>query len=250
MKRLIAALMLCTSPLPAIAFDISAMTDDEKAAFGQAVRDYLLENPETLVEAINVLDQRNASAEAENDLQLVAALHDEIFDDGHSWVGGNPDGDLTMVEFIDYRCGVCRRFNDEVHDIVRNDGTIRFILKEFPILGPDSEASARFALSVRQLAGDEVYAKAQHELITLRSAASEEALRGVAERLGVDADQAIAGMQDDAVTAILRENHELAQKMAIQGTPSFVIGDHLLRGVPGAGLTATVEQIRAEHSEG
>lgn len=250
MKRLIAALLLSASPLPALAFDISAMSDDEKAAFGQAVRDYLVENPEVLVEAISVLEQRNASAEVENDQQLVATYHEAIFNDGHSWVGGNPEGDLTMVEFIDYRCGVCRRFNQEVHDIVEADGNIRLVLKEFPILGPDSEASARFAVAVRQVAGDDAYRLAHDELITLRSDASEEALRGVADRIGVDADQVIAEMQSETVTAVLRDNRQLAEQMAIQGTPTFVIGEHLLRGVPGAGLTATVEQIRAEQSEG
>ena len=250
MKRLIAALLLSASPLPALAFDISAMSDDEKAAFGQAVRDYLVENPEVLVEAISVLEQRNASAEVENDQQLVATYHEAIFNDGHSWVGGNPDGDLTMVEFIDYRCGVCRRFNQEVHDIVEADGNIRLVLKEFPILGPDSETSARFAVAVRQVAGDDAYLQAHDELITLRSDASEEALRGVADRIGVDADEVIAEMQSETVTAVLRDNRQLAEQMAIQGTPTFVIGEHLLRGVPGAGLTATVEQIRAEQSEG
>lgn len=248
MKRLIAALLLTATP--AMAFDISAMSESERAAFGEAVRDYLMENPEVLIESINVLEERRAVTEAQNDVALVAANRQAIFEDGHSWVGGNPEGDLTMVEFIDYRCGVCRRFNQEVHDIVRNDGNIRLILKEFPILGQDSEASARFAVAVRQIAGDEAYVKAHDELIALRSEASIEALRGVAERIGVDADEIVNTMNTEPVTAVLRENRQLAERMAIQGTPTFVIGDQLLRGVPGAGLTATVGQIRAGQSEG
>ncbi len=113
MTRLTAAFFLGTClalSAPAMAFDISAMTDDEKAAFGEAVRDYLMENPQVLIESINVLENRQAQDAAQTDLQLVEANSDALFDDGHSWVGGNPDGDLTMVEFIDYRCGVCRQF--------------------------------------------------------------------------------------------------------------------------------------------
>ena len=247
MKRLIAALLLTATP--AMSFDIQSMSDTEKAAFGEAVREYLMANPEVLIESINVLEERRAADSAQNDQTLVAANRDAIFDDGHSWIGGNPDGDLTIVEFIDYRCGVCRRFNDEVHKVVEEDGNIRLIVKEFPILGQDSEASARFAVAVKQIAGDDAYRKAHDELIALRSSASIEALTGVAEKIGVDADEVINTMNTEDVTAVLRENHQLAERMAIQGTPTFVIGDELLRGVPQAGLTKSVQQIRADMAD-
>ncbi len=244
MKRLIAALLLTATPV--MAFDIQAMSDTEKAAFGEAVREYLMANPEVLIESINVLEERRAAESVQNDSQLVAANREAIFNDGHSWVGGNPDGDLTMVEFIDYRCGVCRRFNQEVHDLVAADGNIRLILKEFPILGQDSEASSRFAVAVKQIAGDDAYMKAHDELITLRGPATLEALKEVADRIGVDGEAIIKHMNTEDVTTVLRENRQLAERMAIQGTPTFVIGDELLRGVPQAGLTAVVKQIRDE----
>ncbi|WP_022707402.1 MULTISPECIES: DsbA family protein [Paracoccus] len=245
MKRMIAALVMGTALAgPALSFDIQSMSDEEKAAFGEAVREYLVANPETLVEAITALEERQAQTAAMDDQQLITQNSEAIFQDDHSWVGGNPDGDLTMVEFMDYRCGVCRQYNESVFDAVEDDGNIRLIVKEFPILGEDSERSSRFALSVKALAGDDAYKAAHDALITLRSSASDDALRGIADEIGVDADKAIAGMQDDAVTEILRKNYELAQKMGIQGTPSFVIGDQLLRGVPRAGIASTVEQIR------
>ena len=242
MKRLIAALLLTATPT--FAFDISAMSEQEKSAFGDAVREYLMANPEVLIESINVLEERRAADAAINDQELVASNRDAIFDDGHSWIGGNPDGDLTMVEFIDYRCGVCRQFNDEVHDLVEDDGNIRLILKEFPILGQDSDNSARFAIAVKQIAGDAAYMQAHDALIALRGPATIEALKKIADRIGVDPDKVVNTMNTEPVTAVLRENHQLAERMAIQGTPTFVIGDELLRGVPAAGLTATVSQIR------
>ncbi|MDO5706848.1 MAG: DsbA family protein [Paracoccus sp. (in: a-proteobacteria)] len=242
MKRLIAALMLTATPV--MALDLSAMTPDEKAAFGQAVRDYLMENPEVLIESINVLEERRAVEEAQNDQTLVAANEADLFEDGHSWVGGNPDGDLTMVAFIDYRCGVCRRFNDEIHDVAEKDGNIRLILKEFPILGQDSDNSARFAVAVQQIAGDETYIKAHDALMVLRGPATLEALKELAGDLGLDGDQIINAMNTEEVSAVLRSNRQLAERMRIMGTPTFVIGDELLRGVPQAGLTATVEEIR------
>lgn len=213
MKRLIAALLLTATPV--MAFDIQAMSDTEKAAFGEAVREYLMANPEVLIELINVLEERRAAESVQNDSQLVAANREAIFNDGHSWVGGNPDGDLTMVEFIDYRCGVCRRFNQEVHDLVAADGNIRLILKEFPILGQDSEASSRFAVAVKQIAGDDAYMKAHDELITLRGPATLEALKEVADRIGVDGEAIIQHMNTEDVTSVLRENRQLAERMAI-----------------------------------
>ena len=112
--------------LPAHAFDLSSMSADEKEAFGQAVREYLLENPETIFEAVEVFRQREAQAEAAADLNLVAANADAIFNDGFSYVGGNPEGDITVVEFMDYRCGYCKRAHTAVEELIKADGNIRF----------------------------------------------------------------------------------------------------------------------------
>lgn len=242
MKRLLAVLLLTAAP--AMAFDVKAMNDEERAAFGAAVRDYLMENPEVLVEAINTMEERRMANESQNDKLLVQANAADIFEDGHSWVGGNPDGELTVVEFIDYRCGYCRRFNQEVHDTVEKDGNIRLILKEFPILGQDSDTSARFAVAVKQIAGDDAYIKAHDALMELRGAATLEALTGIATEIGVDADQVINTMNTEPVNEVLRANRQLAERMRIMGTPTFVIGDDLLRGVPQIGLAAAIEQIR------
>ncbi|MFC0199195.1 DsbA family protein [Paracoccus rhizosphaerae] len=245
MNRLSAALLISAAlASPATAFDIKAMSEEEKAAFGAAVREYLMENPQVLIESINVLETRQAEQSAQNDLELVAANSEAIFNDGHSWVGGNPDGDLTMVEFLDYRCGVCRQFNQEIFDAVKEDGNIRLILKEFPILGEESELSSRFAISVHQIAGDEAYKAAHDALITLRGPATIESLRKIADDIEVDADSIVQHMNTKAVTKVLRDNRQLAEVMAIQGTPTFVIGDQLLRGVPRVGVAETIAQIR------
>ena len=123
---------------PAAAFDISSMSEAERAAFRAEVRAYLLENPEVLSEAIEVLQQRQAEEAASQDLNLVKANQQDLFQDSHSYVGGNPEGDITVVEFIDYRCGYCRKAHTEVGQLIESDGDIRYIVKEFPILGDQS----------------------------------------------------------------------------------------------------------------
>lgn len=245
MKALLAALAVSTAlASPAMAFDPASMSDDEKQAFGAAVKDYLMENPEVLVEAINALEERRVANEAQNDGAMIKANAEDIFNDGHSWIGGNPDGDLTMVEFIDYKCSVCRRFAPDVEKAVANDGNIRFIVKELPILGQESDLAARFAVAVQQIAGDEAYKKVHDALMTQRAPVTVESLSTLAGKFGIDADAAIKRMHTDPVNDVLRANAQLAERMRIMGTPTFIIGDQMMRGVPRAGMAAAIKDIR------
>lgn len=248
MRPLLAALGLAlTIALPAGAEGLTDMTEAERAAFNAAVRTYLLENPEVIVEAINVLESRQAQAEAASDAEMIAANAALIFEDGQSWVGGNPDGDITVVEFMDYRCTYCRKAYAEVEELIASDGNIRFIVKEFPILGDDSTASSRFAVAVLQLHGPEAYKAAHDALIGLRGSPDAATLERLAGDLGLDAQAVIARMESDEVTAVIAANHALAQTLAISGTPTFVIGGTMLRGyVPLDGMRQIVAEARAE----
>lgn len=237
------ALTLATA-LPGFAFDPAAMSDTEKKAFGEAVREYLMENPEVLVEAINQMEARRLANEAVNDKLLVQNLSAEIFEDGHSWVGGNPEGNLTMVEFVDYKCGFCKRVNPEVEALIKADGNIRFIIKEFPILGRESDLAAAFAVSVQQVAGPEAYKKVHDQMMASTKPVTLESLTQLAQDNGLDAQAVIGGMNSPEVSKVIRKNRQLAEKMAIQGTPTFIIGSELLRGIPQIGMAAAVAEIR------
>ncbi|WP_299360874.1 DsbA family protein [uncultured Paracoccus sp.] len=243
---LLAATALPLSSLPAAAFDPANMSESESQAFGQAVRDYIMANPEVLIEAVNSLEERRLSEEVENDRAMIAANQEAIFDDGHSWVGGNPDGDLTMVEFVDYRCSVCRRVYEEVETLVKEDGNIRFVLKEFPILGQESDLASRFAIAVKQTAGMDMYKTVHDRLMTLRGPVTMESLSALATDLGLEAEPLINRMNTEEVSAEIRENAQLAERMRVMGTPTFVVGTEMLRGVPATGLTGAVAHIRAE----
>ncbi|MCH2094907.1 MAG: DsbA family protein [Rhodobacteraceae bacterium] len=233
--------------LPAAAFDIDAMTDAERAAFRAEIRAYLLDNPEVIFEAVDVFEARKAEAEATDDLALVAAYSDEIFDDGHSWVGGNPDGDVTMVEFVDYRCGYCRRAYNDVEALINGDGNIRLVVKEFPILGENSVSSSRFAIASRLVGGDDAYKAAHDALIAFSGEMTEPAVRRLSDSLGFDTEAVIETMSSDAVTDVIMANRDLAQKMRINGTPTFIVGDQMLRGyVPLPGMKQLIDQIRAD----
>ena len=243
-RPLAAAAALCAA-LPAAAFDIAAMTDDERSAFRAEIREYLLENPEVLMEAIGVLEQREQAASAAADETLVADNSDAIFDDGVSWVGGNPDGDVTVVEFMDYRCGYCKRAFPEVESLLESDGNIRFIVKEFPILGEESVLASRFAVAVLRVGGDGAYEAVHDALMERRGAVTEDALQDLADDQGLDWDEVQTAMAAPETDAVLQANHALAATLGIQGTPTFVIGDQVVRGyVPADAMQEVIRQVR------
>ncbi|MEP2534042.1 DsbA family protein [Shimia sp.] len=247
MKRLLSSTILALglAAAPVMAFDMGSMSDEERAIFRAEIRSYLLDNPQVIMEAVELLEQRNAAADAAHDMALVQNNTDALFDDGYSWVGGNPNGDITLVEFIDYRCGYCRKAFDEVEQLLENDGNIRLIVKEFPILGEDSVVSSRYAIAVKQTMGDEAYKLAHDALITFKGDVNTGSLTRISESLGFDADILLARMDSDEVTEEIRQTRALAQNLKISGTPTFVMQDQLLRGyLPLNNMTALVAEKR------
>ncbi|OUD08650.1 disulfide bond formation protein DsbA [Marivivens niveibacter] len=246
MKRLAFALALGLAS-PALSTDLTAMSDTERDAFRAEIRAYLLDNPEVLMEAIGVLENRQAAAEAAADQQMAINNLDLIQNDPGSWVGGNPDGDITVVEFLDYRCGYCKRAFDEVEQLISTDGNIRLVIKEFPILGEQSTLASQFAVSVLQLHGDDTYKFVHDTLMTMRSDITPDVLSQIASTVGLDPAPIFEHMSSDEVTNVLRTNMELAQRLNISGTPTFVIEDELVRGyVPLDTMIAMVDAQRAD----
>lgn len=241
MRRTAFALVACLMGTAALAGGLGEMSEAERAAFQAEVKAYLLENPEVLVEAMDVLQSRQDAAAVDRDLEMMAANKDKIFNDGVSWVGGNLDGDITVVEFVDYRCGYCRKAHDEVAELVKSDGNIRFVLKEFPILGEDSITSSKFAISVLQLHGNESYKQVHDALIALRGSPDADTLARLAADLGLDPAPILARMDAPEVAAVIEANHALGKTMEVSGTPTFVVDQTMVRGyVPLDGMRQIV----------
>ncbi|MDF0600053.1 DsbA family protein [Psychromarinibacter sp. C21-152] len=247
-RLLLSAALVALTATPLAAFEIGEMTAEERMIFRSEVRAYLMDNPEVLLEAIDVLERRQAEEQAANDVALVETNREELVNDGYSYVGGNPDGDITVVEFLDYRCGYCRKAHPEVTELIESDGNIRYVIKEFPILGEQSVLASRFAIAVKQVEGDEAYYDVHNDLMTMRADVTEEALTAMAEEKGFDTPEIFAAMNSDSVQEIIMQNRALAQRMQINGTPSFIFGDEMLRGyLP---LDAMREILAEERAEG
>lgn len=224
----------------------SDMTAAERDAFRAEIRAYLLENPEVLVEAMDELQTRKEAAALAQDQGLVTTYKDELFNDPNSYVGGNPEGDVTIVEFTDYRCGYCRKAFSEIEELIKSDGNIRFVVKEYPILGEASVISTRFAVAVLQLHGADAYKAAHDGLITLRGEPDAATLTRLAETLGHPPADILARMNTPEVDSVIAANADLGIKMGINGTPTFVVGGQMLRGyVP---LEQMIEIVASERA--
>ncbi|MDG2294567.1 MAG: DsbA family protein [Paracoccaceae bacterium] len=221
------------------------MTENQRAAFRAEIRAYLLDNPEVIYEAVDILQQRQAQTETQRDLELIENNSAAIFADGYSYVGGNPEGDITLVEFVDYKCGYCRKAHSEVEELLARDGNIKLIIKEFPILGESSITSAQFAIAVQQLYGNEAYKAAHDILISFKGNTTPSALGRIATALNLDKDSILNHMNSDSVIAVIQQNRTLGQVMEITGTPTFVLNDEILRGfVPADALVKMVTDKR------
>jgi protein-disulfide isomerase len=235
-----AAVLTLSLSLPTLAQDAAS---DE--AFGERVRAYLLENPHVIMEAVGVLQQREDAAAAMADQDIIAAQMDALTNDGFSWVGGNPDGDITVVEFMDYRCGYCKKAHPEVESLLSADGNIRFIVKEFPILGEQSILGSQFAIAAHIVAGDDAYKAVHDTLMSYNGEITAESLSRLADSLDLDGAAILAKLDDPEVVRRISENRALGKALDISGTPTFVVQNQMVRGyVPAEQLQKMVDQLR------
>jgi protein-disulfide isomerase len=214
----------------------------ELDAFEQRVREYLLKNPEVIMQALQILQERQKAAEAENLKRTIAERSDEILNDPAAPVGGNPEGDVTLVEFFDYNCPYCRRVAPTVAEVIAADPDLRVVYKEFPILGPGSTFAARAALGAQKQGK---YAPFHEALMGAGESLNEKQVLEIAEAVGLDTEQLRADMQDPAIEEAISRNLQLANALGITGTPSFVIGQEVVPGAVGLGtLQGLIERAR------
>ncbi len=221
-----------------------AFDKTQKDEIGQIVRDYLLTHPEVLVEVQQALEKKQAEERALQARAAVKENADEIFNAATDIALGNPNGKTTVVEFFDYNCGFCKRAVSDMDAIIKANPDVRFVLKEFPILGQDSVDAHRVSFAFKKIA-PEKYGEFHRALLTGEHADEARAIE-VAKSLGVSEADIRAAMdkhpQDDAV----RDAYRLAGKLGISGTPSYILGDEALFGAVGeselAGKIASIRQ--------
>ena len=240
-----ALVSLATAGLVLHRAGVSVMGEDVGASLADAkMHDYLVKNPEILVEMSAELDKRQAEEQDAKQQKAIGSNAEKIFRSPETPVAANPDGDVTVVEFFDYNCGFCKRAMPEMVKIVDDDKKVRLVLKELPIFGEDSEAAAKAALAARKQGK---YFEMHQKLFSEPGKANLEKALQVAQELGLDVEQLKKDMDDPSVKDALAENRAIAEELGVQGTPYTLIGDSVVAGAPDDfhdQLTKKISEIR------
>ncbi len=235
--KAILALILATLPFVATAQDLS------EARIKELVYEAIRENPEIVMEAVAILQRREDAAQASATQSVLKDQRSVLEQDPNAPVLGNPDGDVTVVEFFDYNCPYCKRAMTEVQALIDADPGVRLVYREWPILGEGSVFAARAALASRAQGKYDAFHWA---LMGAKGRIAETTVLRIAKDVGLDIERLRADMQAPAVEEHLATSMQLAQALGFNGTPSFVIGDALVPGfVERAQLQAIVDENRA-----
>jgi protein-disulfide isomerase len=220
----------------------SADTKIDRAEVEGIIRDYLLKNPEVLLEVQDALEAKQKEEQRIASLGVIKNAKAEIFNSTFDGVVGNPKGKVTIVEFYDYNCGFCKRAIDDMKQLTKSDPDLRFVLKEFPILGPDSQKASVVSMAFH-LMMPEKYGEFHNALLGGQGRATEAAAIKVALSLGADETKLREKMKDASITEAFSKTFDLANKLAITGTPSYVVGNEVVFGALGQEVLA--EKIEA-----
>ncbi len=236
---LLFALAVCAFLAPP-AGAADALTPAQKEAVERVVHDYILAHPEVMVEAIRTAQAKAKEKKEENAKQAITARRGELLSDTSAPVAGNPQGDVTIVEFFDYRCPYCKQVEPHLEALLKEDPKLRIVYKEFPVLGPESLYASRMALAAQKQGK---YAPFHDAMMAAKGKITDETVLEVARSAGIDVARAKTDMSAPDIQEIIKRNYALADALDIQGTPAFIVGDTL---VPGATDLDNLRRLIAE----
>ncbi|MDG2098031.1 MAG: DsbA family protein [Paracoccaceae bacterium] len=208
----------------------SNISDSDRLALQKEIRTYLLNNPEVIIEAVKNLESKNQKDNHRTDNSLIQENYDELFNDGISWQGGNLNGDITIIEFLDYRCGYCRKAHKDITKLLEVDKNIKFIIKEYPILGTESVLIARVTIAVLQLYNKNIYKRIHNKLMNDYINPTEQNIKRFLEENKLDSSLVLRHINSESVTNHLRKIRQQGERLSITGTPTFVIEGNMVRG--------------------
>lgn len=231
-SRTLAAMLLSGVASLPMTGSALALDEQQKKEFGAFIREYLIENPEIMLEVQDALEKKQQELRTNQASSGIIANKQALFSSPSDISVGNPNADVTIVEFFDYNCGYCKRALLDMEEILETDKNVRFILKEFPILGPDSMAAHRVANAVRLIAPDK-YVEFHRTLLGGESRATETSAIEVAEALGIKESAIRKSMADNPNDPLVRATYELANNLGVTGTPFYVVGEEAVFGAVG-----------------
>ncbi len=208
-------------------------TPDQRSALEAIIKDVLLRNPEIIQDALVELEKRQQQAQLDAQKQVLVTERATIFESPNSAVAGNPQGDVTVVEFFDYNCGFCKRSLVDMQELMKQDPKLKVVLKDFPVLGPDSVEASRVAVAAKNQLKGEKYWAFHSQLMATRGRVNGARAIEVARENGANVDQLRRDMESEATRAIIEETVVLGDRLGLTGTPAFIIADEIIFGAVG-----------------
>lgn len=200
----------------------------------QIVRDYIVAHPEVLQESMAEFEKRQQVAEAEKARDAIKKNASALFNSSRQVVAGNPQGDVTLVEFFDYNCPYCKQAHGDMNSLIKSDDKLRVVYKDFPVLGPGSVEAAQVAVAIRmQDPSGEKSRAFRDALLGNRGQADKARALAFARDIGADMSRLETDLTSDEIKATLDENFKLAEQLGLNGTPSYVVGSDVLVGAVG-----------------
>jgi len=228
------ALAVCVLTASQLSAAENSFSATQRSEIESIVRGYLLRNPELLQEVLAELEKRQSAAEAAKAKAAVKNSATQLFNSPRHVVLGNPQGDVTLVEFFDYNCGYCKRALSDLVNLIKEDPKLRVVLKEFPVLGQGSVEAAQVALAAQMQDGSaKKYFDFHQKLLGQRGRADKARALAVAKEVGYDVARIERDMGSDSVRAAIAEDMKLAEALGLNGTPSYVVGDEVVIGAVG-----------------
>ena len=232
----------------ALALPQFSRADDmpQREAIEKIVHDYLMAHPEVIQEAVTELEKRQAAADAQKHKTAVKENANALFSSTNQVTLGNPNGNVTFVEFFDYNCGYCKQAMSDMLTLLKDDPNLKVVLKEFPVLGEGSKEAARVAVAVRmQDKSGKKYLEFHQKLLGGRNHADGARALAVAKDIGLDMDRLQKDMKSPEIEKTIEQDYKLAEALGLNGTPSYVIGDNVIVGAIGLkGLKENVNTAR------
>ena len=223
-------------------------SEPQRGEIEKIVRDYLLKHPELLQEVMAELEKKQQTAEAEKARAAVKTHAEALFNSPRQVTLGNPQGDVTFVEFFDYNCGYCKRALGDMTALMGKDPKLKVVLKEFPVLGPGSVEAAQVAVAVRmQDKSGKKYMEFHQKMLLGRGQADKARALAVAKEIGLDMTRMEKDLKSEEITATLQESAKLAEALGLNGTPSYVIGNDVVIGA--VGLDALGKKVEAARTQ-
>ncbi len=237
-----AAALLFTAPVQAADTKSSPFTAEQKAALGTYIHDYLLENPEVIIEAVNRYKTKEEEKQNADAVGALDKYRDVIFKDKSMPQTGNLNGDVTIVEFFDFNCGYCHRAFEGINEAMAADKNLRFVFIDLPILSPESKMASEWALAANKQGKYWEFHKA---VMGFKGPKNAENLSDIAKKVGLDVPQLQKDASSPEVKAQLEKHTEIAQALRISGTPGFIVGDQIIRGfIPYEGMKTIIADAR------